>query len=536
MSAPIVIPTRDAPLKIKPSEYVQSIFMFEGKPYSLARYPFYRDIYDCDARRQVLMTGRQCAKSTYKSCRQVAFATALPGFRSAYFTPTRSQTSDFSNMRLQPLIYNTPLVRKFFTDRRLVSNVFNQRFTNGSQLMLRYAFLTADRVRGITTDLNDYDEYQDLIEEVVKILDQSLTTSQYYYQHKAGTPKRMNNSLSRAFMKSTMNFWFVKCRACNHDHPLISPANIGPNGPVCAKCSGTLYPAVDGRWIRTAPLSASCTEGEGFHISKLMLPLSEPAMADLWIHARSDPAYIIMNEILGMPFERNDCPITEPEVQACCDPNYSMDQFVPKKYKGQNLFMGVDWGYGIDSYTVLWVGVPQGDRFRILYCKRFDGMLELDPDYQVETIARMAVAFRVKAIGADWGVGVDKAIMLTGKLKNMGYRPPVILFQANSGGQPLIWTPTERIFHYSKTRVAAERFREMKLKQVIFPKYDEFKTFADDILAIFVDYRTSPQSRGVMYYDHSLPDDAFWAHAYCRMVADVMIYGEAGSDLAPWTV
>ena len=64
------------------------------------------------------------------------------------------------------------------------------------------------------------------------------------------------------------------------------------------------------------------------------------------------------------------------EVKACCKEDLSM--YPPLGPRSGDVFMGIDWGTGENSYTVLCLGRYLGGRFTYFYWKRFEG-------YDVET-------------------------------------------------------------------------------------------------------------------------------------------------------
>ena len=73
-------------------------------------------------------------------------------FKSMYISPSVDQTKIFSNDRIQPVMDESPLIKKHFLSRGLTQNVFTKEFKNKSKMYLRYALLSADRLRGISAD------------------------------------------------------------------------------------------------------------------------------------------------------------------------------------------------------------------------------------------------------------------------------------------------------------------------------------------------------------------------------------------------
>jgi hypothetical protein len=81
-----------------------------------------------------------------------------PHFRQLYISPSVDQTKIFSGDRVAPVIESSPLIKRHYVNSNVSQNVFTKRFLNGSTLYLRYALQSADRLRGLSTDINYYDE------------------------------------------------------------------------------------------------------------------------------------------------------------------------------------------------------------------------------------------------------------------------------------------------------------------------------------------------------------------------------------------
>jgi len=98
------------------------------------------------------------AKSTTLSNILLARALLIPNFKQLYVSPAVAQTQEFARDKLEPVINNSPLVRENFVTPNMVQNVYKKEFTNGSVINLRYALLNADRIRGVSADVNLFDE------------------------------------------------------------------------------------------------------------------------------------------------------------------------------------------------------------------------------------------------------------------------------------------------------------------------------------------------------------------------------------------
>lgn len=73
-----------------------------------------------------------------------------PYNKALYVSPSHTQTRQFSNEKLRPVIEKSPLIKRYFQDSSVSYQVFEKGFTNGSYIFLRSAFRSADRTRGIS--------------------------------------------------------------------------------------------------------------------------------------------------------------------------------------------------------------------------------------------------------------------------------------------------------------------------------------------------------------------------------------------------
>jgi hypothetical protein len=142
-------------LGVSPSEFAETAiripeagriadFSFKGREYL-------RKVYDTPANKVLLVFGRQTEKTTTLGNRMLCYSALVSNFRSLYVAPSAEQAKVFSNDRIKDAIDASPLLRAY-TSSSINQAVFFKKFINYSQIRLRYAYLTADRVRGIASD------------------------------------------------------------------------------------------------------------------------------------------------------------------------------------------------------------------------------------------------------------------------------------------------------------------------------------------------------------------------------------------------
>jgi hypothetical protein len=162
--------------ELQPSEFVEFAVKMPNheskqlEPFSFGSRRYLRSIYDTTSPRVLLKCGRQVEKSTYLGNRLLALTCIQPSFTALYVSPTNQQSKTFSNDRIKEPIETSARLRAWTTDK-LAQNVFQKKFINRSQIVLRYAFLNADRVRGIPADMICIDEIQDIHTDSVPVIE-----------------------------------------------------------------------------------------------------------------------------------------------------------------------------------------------------------------------------------------------------------------------------------------------------------------------------------------------------------------------------
>jgi hypothetical protein len=135
------------------SQLAEKLFRLNGQPFSLKDYPHMRAIYDNDNQQS--------------------------GFRTMFISPTVDQTKVFSHDRVNPVLEGSPFIKRNYMNSSLVQNVFMKQLLNGSRMYLRYALLSADRLRGYSTDALFYDEAQDLVMDIMPVANMAMARSMY---------------------------------------------------------------------------------------------------------------------------------------------------------------------------------------------------------------------------------------------------------------------------------------------------------------------------------------------------------------------
>lgn len=496
-------------------------FSFEGREYL-------RRVYDTSADKVLLKCGRQVEKSTTLGNRLLCYSALTNNFRSLFVAPSAEQAKVFSTDRIKDVIESSPLLKAYITTK-ISQAVFFKKFINFSQIRLRYAYLTADRVRGIPADLITIDEIQDILVDNIPVIEQCAFHSKYKLFLYSGTPKSMDNTLEHYWSEfSTQNEWIVPCE--RHGTPkdpgswhwnILGEKNIGKEGLICDKC-GELISAAHplATW---ASMNARTDDNkdkvtfDGYRIPQIMVPWVD--WQEILAAQEQYPRAQFMNEKLGMSYDSGVRPITKGQLKACCKEEIRLGDIESFKRIGQGrqIYAGIDWGTGENaSYTVISFGAYFGTgAFNIFWIHRFTGP-DLDPERQLDLISQMISQLQVQIIGCDYGGGFyqnDQLIRRFGPTKVMKY-------QYNPRQKKKVyWEPNLGRWMCHRSEIMSDIFNALKRKLISLPNWEDFREpFGSDVLNIFSEYN---QRLRMDEYKHApgKPDDSLHSMLYCLLAS-----------------
>ncbi len=518
---------------IRPTQFTEfAIYMptetGDYAPFNFKERPHLRRIYDTPARRVLMCCARQVEKSTMLGNLIICYSCLVPAFKTLYVTPSATQTKTFSNDRLKEPIETSPILRQF-TTKMLSSNILEKQFVNRSKVTLRYAYLSADRARGIPAWMLMLDELQDLLSDNISVIEQSLSHApqQWKLYRYSGTPKSLDNIIEyyRANW-STQGEWVVPCDRhggeTGRHWNILGEKNIGKKGLICEKCKKSIVPYhPNSQWAAQVEWHETRTPWESYRIPQLMVP---------WINWSSDiilpyetyPRDRFYNEILGISYDSGLRPLTRPDIMACCNDEVQMRTKELENYRqlsyGQPVFAGIDWGYGERAYTVVTLAMYVGMKFRVFFAHRFTGE-DADPEIQIERLIELLTYYNVRMVGVDWGAGFGMNDRL---IRKFG-RNRVAVYQYMARAKKKVeWDKGLVRWKVHRTEVMSSVFTAIKKKKIEFPNWEVWKQpFAQDMLNIYSEYNNMLR---MVQYDHNPenPDDTFHSLLYC-LIASFLI-------------
>ncbi|MCH7819762.1 MAG: phage terminase large subunit family protein [Candidatus Marinimicrobia bacterium] len=509
------------------SEFVERVFFTDsGAPFSFRGREYLKPIYNEKRRYLVLLASRQAEKSTYIAKDLLMNAMLNDNDALLYATALLKHVDDFCRRKIDKQFNFNEALADEFLGPGTIDNVRDKLFSNGSTISLRAIGTSPESARGIPARKIYFDETQSIQSDNFPIVMESTQSypddSAYIF---AGTPLTRGNYLSQLYYRSNQNEWIITCNKCKKENEPLGISHINENKPYlfCQHCGKKMI-AANGRWIPQNPESTS----PGYRICRLMTPTARwltPAKDGILDKYLVYPEAQFMNEVLGLPWDVGVVPITAEEVYACCD-DYDLLELEnpPRWIPGKETFLAIDWAWsdihGGQSYTIISVCMIEFNRIKIIYAKRFAGPKYHDPQTVLDEIALTVARFSVKAVGTDFGVGHKENL----RLRPMLPRIPVFEMMYTNQKTEAHFDWGSKTYTLSRTKTLDDVFSRLAKKKYKFPRKEVIKTFAEDILNVYIEY--DPNYKRVKYeHAGTGPDDFLHLLNYSAILVE-MFYKE----------
>lgn len=506
-------------VQIIPSVFTEAVYLIEGKPFSFQGREYLKTLYDMDISYGLMKTGRQVEKSTTLSIKIANDVQLQPFSRDLYVAPRTEQVKTFSKERLAKLLRYSKenIVKRFFMSSELTDQVYMREFVNGSTLWLRHCFDEGDNIRGLSIDHLFIDEIQDIIVDAIPVIQETQFASDSPSTWFTGTPKTFGNTIESLWQNSSKGEWIVKCSHCNQ-YQILGIKNITPTILACRKCARELTREMisEGFWLETSENK----DLKGFHISQMMSPRAKMYSKDgkgIYQKMINYPIAKFHNEVLGLSYENADKLITDTDLDAIMDNEYTFYSELPGKFAQNKVYAGVDWGTGEKSFTILTIFTWNEDhKFQLLYTKKYEFGNDLDKEHQIRHIIQLINLFRVNLCVVDWGFGYTEIQKLR---KELGHRIAVCRYVSQQHDK-IVYESSREVYNCRRTDVLMDYITDMiHHRKACWPgnQRAELKFMRDHHLCEQAQYRKTQNGRSEeMYLDHpmELPDDGFHSCAY----------------------
>jgi hypothetical protein len=388
------------------------ILKIDGKPYTLKEHFPFEDLFRFYlADKYLFMTGRQTGKSASLAASTICRCVSIPSFNVLYITPLYEQVRRLSSQYVQPML-NTSPVKALWRGANAKNSVLQQSFYNGSNMFFSYAFTSVDRVRGISNiAICGIDELADMNREWIPVIEETMAASKWGISQYSGSPKTLDNTLTKQWSISSQAEWFVPCSHCttngvptwnipsseHHLEKMIGPLrdDISYDRPavICHKCGQFIRPQ-DGRWVHRHRNRVGGSDErvtfEGRHVPQIIMPMHfsvRKKWAKILTKRAAMATNLFYNEVLGEPYDTAAKLVTETELIAASNlgPN-SLSRAKAERNRFRFTALGVDWGgggeEGLSLTTIAFLGIAPTGRIEVLYGKRLltphDHLLEAE--------------------------------------------------------------------------------------------------------------------------------------------------------------
>jgi hypothetical protein len=409
------------------------MLQLKGKPYTLDRYFPFEPFFRTKVPKKVLLkTGRQVSKSTSLAAQGVLTANIEPYFSTLYVTPLFEMVRRFSQNYVRPFIETSPF-KRLFSGSKTINSVLQRSFKNNSQMIFSFAYLDAERTRGISADKNVIDEVQDMNYDFLSVIHETMSGSEGWglIQY-AGTPKTLDNTMEHLWGDSSQAEWVVKCHhgGCGHwNVPSLANdliAMIGPArddvseerpGVVCARCRRPIDPRRHGRWYHAH--KERRWDFAGYHVPQIIMPMhyGNPVkwalLCGKMMGRGNTTEAVFMNEVCGESFDSGTKLVTQTDLKTACCLGWPNRADMASKQLGKytHRVLAVDWGgNGAGSrpgekkisFTVMTVlGMRPNGKIDVLWGYRV--LRSLDFEYEARLIVAAITKFKCSHFVHDYG-------------------------------------------------------------------------------------------------------------------------------------
>jgi hypothetical protein len=380
---------------------------------------------------------RQIGKSRSLAARLLLRSASFPGYKSLVVLPLQEQSDRLSDQVFRPMIEDSPIRVKLQDDLRAAPGSIRRRaFSNRSIINFGYAYLTAERLRGVDSRELDIDEAQDVNPQHMPVIRECQSSFTEPVTLMTGTSKTLDTLLNSSWNKSSQAVWHTRC-GCGYDNRAIVEdgdllAMLGPYrddisekapGTVCARCQRPINPRT-GRWVHRCPERAHVNAG--YNLPQVIFPFhyAHPQKwADVLAKRDSRAAGYnqarFYNEVLGEPYEFATRLLSTTEIKKACRDFVNTLEAAVRRAQGhayELIVLGVDWGGG---------GVDGGSQTRVAAAGfAADGGVDvfygatmpfgLDAVDEANEVFKIAAALRVGYIAHDFnGAGSAREAVLT---------------------------------------------------------------------------------------------------------------------------
>ena len=390
-------------------DIARAVVHLDGKLITFEDRPYLPAIYASKTDQIVLRWARQTEKSTTLAICILLTAARDPSARILVVQPRKEQLRIFRETRLRAILTDSPTLWKVLGGRRANLTAEFWALANGAQIFFQSAYQTADSARGISATMLVLDEAQDLAEDSLPVLQQTLSHAPRKRVLISGTPKLTDNFLEVCYSRSTRNEWVTPCPKCKHES-VPDERVLGKDGAVCAECGHPICLS-KGHWVARNPDS---TWGDGFWINNLLVPWK--AYGEILAERDTYAPPQFRNEVLALPSVIGDYAVTQAEVEACCTDRPNALDHENHRRLGivpNSLTLAADWGGGAKTRSAFaLIGYGRDGKFHVLHLHALPAHADHVPALEfAESILRRYPGCNFMADGNGNGAVINRELL-----------------------------------------------------------------------------------------------------------------------------
>ncbi len=254
-------------------EWSQNIVL-DGRPFSFDQHEYLITPYNDDHPHQVEIKAAQMGL-TSKAMLRTAHSARYKAYRGIlYLFPSKSDVTDFSKGRIDPLIDDNPdTIGKWMkdADSANVKRIWN------CFLYLR-GMKTRTGLKSVPVDFIIFDELDEAPQNAVDMAMERMGHSEFKEVLKLSNPTLPDYGIDKAFQETDQRYWLLKCERCGEytcledTFPDCLKEVDGRVIRACQKCHSELNPSI-GQWVAKHP---SVTDKRGYHYSQLFSHFVDP--------------------------------------------------------------------------------------------------------------------------------------------------------------------------------------------------------------------------------------------------------------------
>ena len=317
---------------------VTANIILDGRPFSYKKHEYLIEPYNDAHPYQVEMKATQLGL-TSKALLRVVYGCRYGEYRGImYFFPSRTDITDLSKTRLNPLIEDNPdtigqWIRE--TDAANIKKIWN------SYLYLR-GMQSRIGMKSAPSDFNIYDEYDEAPPKAIDMAQERMGHSEIGESLFLSNPTLPDYGIDKLFQDTDMRYWFLKCTKCNEYTDMVGTfpdclqtVRGGKVIRACVKCGAELDPSI-GQWVAKRP---SVTERRGRQFSQLFSQ-SKTTTPDQILHTfhTTNNLTSFYNLKIGIAYVESQNRLSKQEVFDCCGDGGMLSE------SEEGCFMGVDQG------------------------------------------------------------------------------------------------------------------------------------------------------------------------------------------------